>query len=111
MKRLLLIALVVLLMSPMVYAADKGFDTDMKTLYKVSQLVTDVDAVNIQKRFDWDAGGLIIYKGVAASGNLSSSGDWKIFKYSYEDADSATSPSLVQASDGAWTGRTSLTYK
>jgi len=111
MKRTVLIALVILLMSPMVYAADKGFDADMNNLYKVSQLVTDVDAVDIQKRFDWDSGGLIIYKGISASGNLSSSGDWKIFKYSYEDTDATTSPSLVQPSNGAWTGRTSLTYK
>jgi hypothetical protein len=94
-----------------VTVAHATFDDKMVSQYSVTSKVTDIDAVKCQKRFDYNSSGLILYKGVAASGVLSSSGNWLLFKYTYNDSDYSTSPDYIQTGEGSWTGRTSVTYQ
>ena len=108
-KKIVCALVAVIVFSPIAAHSD-DFNGQLSKQYSVAVKTTDVDAVKMQKRYDWDSGGLLIYKGVAAPKELSSSGTWMVFKYSYNDSDSTSNPDLVEAAEGAWTSRTSLTY-
>jgi len=105
------IFLTVAVMFIFVAVAHATFDDKLGSTYSTARKVTDIDAVKVQKRFDYDSSGLVLYKGIATNRELSSSSNWLVFKYTYDDADYSTAPSVVQTAEGSWTGRTSLTYQ
>ncbi len=61
-----------------------------------------------QTRVEYDASGFVIYTGISAAGNGSSTlRAWLIKKLTN---DSSGNPTLLQTATGAWDDRASLTY-
>lgn len=103
------VVIALLLIPSLCIAAD--YSSNVSKLPETGQIVSDIGDALVQKRVDWDSDGKILYKGIAAAGDLSNSGTWRVFKYSYDDTDYTSNPSLIQSSEGAWTDRATLTYK
>lgn len=61
---------------------------------------------NLQNRYDYDGGELVVYAGYAPMGSVSSEDRWTIFKYTY----SGSQVTLKQTAYGNWDNRATYTY-
>lgn len=110
-KNILLIAMTLLVLATPLCVQAADYTSEVRKLPQMGQFTSDIDDALVQKRFDWDSSGNLLYKGVASSDELSSSSTWRIFKYTYNDADYSSAPDQKMVAEGAWTDRATLTYK
>ena len=92
-------------------SAKASFYHELQKANGTTVSVTDIKAMRVQNRYDWDSNGNILYEAIAGYGVSSSATDWLIFKYTYNDSDYSSSPDSVKTAIGAWDNRTSLTYE
>lgn len=77
-----------------------------RTNEKINNITVSEIPDSIQKRFEYNDNGTVLYAGYAAKGISAAADDWTLHKFTYTDS----RMTLKQTAYGSWDGRAGYTY-